>query len=83
MVAVCKSGFFNSVHHLYFNKITTFRNLLPENQLNQGAQQLGFLSFLFTCRRKKIQLPKRSNFIKIQTMDKVQKKHFCKDLTLS
>jgi hypothetical protein len=39
-------------------------------KLNHGTQQLGFLSFLFSWRRKKIQLPKRCNFIEIWTKSK-------------
>jgi hypothetical protein len=73
-VIICKSCFSDFVHRLYFNKITTFR---PGLRLAQpGGPTARVLSFLFTWRRKKIQLPKRSNFIKIQTMDKVQKTAF-------
>jgi hypothetical protein len=37
---------------------------------------------LFTWRRKKIQLPKRSNFIKIQTIDNIQKNDITDYLTV-
>jgi hypothetical protein len=63
------------------NKITLFRklDLLPPSGKKWRTETLAveplveLASDLFTWRRKKIQLPKRCNFIVIYTMDKVHK----------
>jgi hypothetical protein len=50
---LCKNVVLDFVHRLYFNKIT-FRTWSPGLRLAQpgGAQQLGFLSFLFYLKKE-------------------------------
>jgi hypothetical protein len=42
VILICKSGFLDFVHHLYFNKITTFRKLklLPSSDKKGRTETL-------------------------------------------
>jgi hypothetical protein len=62
------------VHRLYFNKIAVFRklDLLPSSGKTEG-QNPYVLGPLAELASDLVQLPKRSNFIEMQTMDKSKK----------